>query len=377
MNVSLGLVFLCLLWQRDPRHINVLIKHPLVWLPAMMFLLLALSLTGQHDAYGPEMVDKYKKLLYVLPLALFFLHNRLLAARFLNGFLLANGVILAISLAVGVLNLPLGHISPSNPTVFKLHITQNYFMALAALAWLSRAYAGQGLKRWGYASLAGLACYDVLFLVLGRTGYVALAVGLGVWLWVSLSANRRWAVAVCGLAAVCVLAIVPNRATERVLLGVAEIHHCLTPVAGDSYDSCSSSMGQRTIFALKALNLIKQAPLLGHGAGGFWYGNPETGYHINNPHNEYLLVAVQCGLAGLALFLAWMFCCYRIALRQPNAVRNLLIAVLSGYMACHLFNSFLLDSAEGHLFVIIAAILAGYSRSSRRSAAYEKERPLL
>ncbi|MGP3145621.1 O-antigen ligase family protein, partial [Serratia bockelmannii] len=32
----------------------------------------------------------------------------------------------------------------------------------------------------------------------------------------------------------------------------------------------------------------------------------------------------------------------------------------------HLFNSFLLDSSEGHLFVIIAALLAGRSLNAQQ-----------
>lgn len=127
---------------------------------------------------------------------------------------------------------------------------------------------------------------------------------------------------------------------------------------GHAYDSCKTSMGQRTAFVGESLRLIKQAPLFGNGAGSFWYGNPETGYNVNNPHNQYLLETVQTGLVGLALFLLWMLYCYREAWRQPVPVRNLMVAVLSAYMACHLFNSFLLDSAEGHLFMVIAAMLA-------------------
>lgn len=54
------------------RQLIPLLKQPLVWLPALMFALLAASLLTQHHEYGPKMVGKYQKLLYVLPLALFF-----------------------------------------------------------------------------------------------------------------------------------------------------------------------------------------------------------------------------------------------------------------------------------------------------------------
>lgn len=114
------------------------------------------------------MLGKYKKLLFILPLALFFLQVPTAMNRFVNGFLLANAAILLVSLAVGIAHLQIGHLNPLNPTVFKLHITQNFFMALAALLWLSRAFAHRGMKRWGYAALVALASYDVLFLVLSQ-----------------------------------------------------------------------------------------------------------------------------------------------------------------------------------------------------------------
>ncbi|TXE23761.1 O-antigen ligase family protein, partial [Serratia marcescens] len=95
--------------------------------------------------------------------------------------------------------------------------------------------------------------------------------------------------------------------------------------------------------------------------------NLYNGQRVNNPHNEYLLETVQSGLLGLAVFLTWMGFCYRAAWHLPVGRRNLVVAVLSSYMACHLFNSFLLDSAEGHLFIILVALLTGYTvpRQSR------------
>lgn len=376
MNLSLVIVLLCLLWQRDVRHLQRLAMHPLVWLPALMFAFLALSLLIHSHAYGADMVGKYKKLLYVLPLALFFLQVPQAVDRFVSGFLLANALILLLSLAVGVLHLPIGHIRPLNPTVFKLHITQNFFMALAALLWLFRACLSGGMKRWIYGTLGVLASYDVLFMVLGRTGYVALFVGVGVWLLLFLGWRQKLAVGLLGFCVLCALVLVPNRAAERITRGVSEIQNCVMQVKGDAYDSCASSMGERTAFAKESIRLIAQAPLLGNGAGSFWYGDLDSGKSVNNPHNQYLLETVQSGLVGLLLFILWMLCCYREAWRQPVPARQLLIALLSTYLACHLFNSFLLDSAEGHLFVVIAAVLAGKAVSAQARRLDSEHPPL-
>lgn len=366
MNISLGLVVICLLWQRDIRPLAALAGHPLVWLPALMFTLLALSLLTHAHAYGPKMVGKYQKLLYVLPLALFFLADSRLITHFIRGFLWANAAILAISLTSGLGHVTLGGLNPDNPTVFKLQITQNLFMALAALVWLSRAFACSGKRRWGYAGLVLLPTVNVLLMVQGRTGYVALAVGMGVWLLLTLRRKQQMAVLACGILALAMLVMTPNRAMERLTLGVQQVQGCIFAPAQTAYAACDNSMGQRTAFAREALRLIQQSPLLGNGAGSFWYGNTQTGYGVHNPHNEYLLETVQSGLLGLMVFLTWMWGCYRAAWRLPPARRNLFVAVLSSYMACHMFNSFLLDSSEGHLFVILAALLAGLSLNAQQ-----------
>ncbi|MBS0055187.1 O-antigen ligase [Yersinia sp. Marseille-Q3913] len=369
MNISLVLIIISLIINRKSLEIKSFLTSPLVYLPAVMFALLALSLLYQHNSYGPDMVGKYKKLLYVLPLALFFVHQPRLIKLFCTGFLVANAVILAGSLMVGVLHIPLGGVDPTNPTIFKLQITQNFFMALAALFWLALAFKSQGWKRWGYGLLVVAASYSILFLILGRTGYVALVVGLGIWLFFSLGNRQRLTLVVLGIVAFAALVFIPNKATDRIVQGVNEIKVCVAASSGDAYEACSSSMGLRSAFVIEASRLIKEAPILGHGAGGFYYGNPETGYSINNPHNEYLIETIHSGVVGLLIFLAWIVCCYRVIWQQTPLLRNVLLAVLTSYMACNFFNSFLLDSSEGHLFMIFVAILAGYSVAGTQQAS--------
>ncbi|CNE66253.1 putative inner membrane protein [Yersinia rohdei] len=355
MNVSMVLAVICLLLSRDTRYVKVLAKNPLIWLPALMVLLLAISLLWHHNLYGKVMVSKYSKLLYILPLAMFFVLSRSLASYFAKGFLLANAVILVASLWVGVLHMPLGHIDPVNPTVFKLQITHNFFMALAAVIWLSLAFKHHGMRRWGYALLVVLAVYNIVFMVQGRTGYVALAATFGVWGLLSLSNRQRMGMFVGAVIVAAVVIMVPNRAVDRLHQGVTEIQTCL-----NNKESCDSSMGLRTAFMLESVKLIESAPILGHGAGGFWLSFSQDEYSIN-PHNEYLMQTVQSGIVGLAIFLGWMWCFFRSAWRLPPYTRNVLVALLGGYLACHLFNSFLLDSSEGHLFIILTAIVASYS----------------
>ncbi|WP_232507654.1 hypothetical protein [Candidatus Williamhamiltonella defendens] len=72
MHFLLVLALFCVLSKPNGDFIKILAKNPLVWLPAVLFLLLLLSLLTQYDVYGVKMIYKYKKLLFILPLSLFF-----------------------------------------------------------------------------------------------------------------------------------------------------------------------------------------------------------------------------------------------------------------------------------------------------------------
>jgi O-antigen ligase len=366
MHIALVLVLICLLRHHNTGHMRQLLRNPLVWLPALMFGLLALSLFFHDHDYGPDMVGKYKKLLYIMPLALFFLLLPTLISMFAAGFLLANTLVLTLSLAGGVFHLFPEYIDPVNPLIFKFQITQNFFMALSVLLWLELARTRQGFWRAISLLMALLASWNVLFMIMGRTGYVALIIGVSTWLLLVLRPRQRWAAGALIIMAVSLLFAVPNRPSAQLKSSLQEVQHCLKQFDASTWDSCHSSMGQRTSFVLLSLGLIAQAPLLGNGAGSFWYDNRTIDFTTHNPHNQYLLETVQSGVIGLLVFLLWMISFACAAWKQTPVFRNMLIAMLISYLSCHLFNSFLLDSAEGHLFVILTAMLCGMSISAKK-----------
>lgn len=357
LNIVVLLMIICVGFQRNTDKLSAIFSQPLVFLPILIFLLLVLSLLYRDNPEGVKMVLKYKKLLFIPLFALFFFIQRGLVEQLMKGFLWANAAILIISTLVGVLHLQIGPIDPANPTIFKLQITQNFFMALATVIWVSLAYYSGGVKRLVYAALAILAIYNILFLVLGRTGYIALFTSLLIWLLFTFNRWKRVLSLIIALGLASVLLIFPNPARDRMNVGIQEAYACVEFHAGTPHKSCDTSIGLRTDFLLTSLSLLKTSPLLGLGAGGFVYKNPNSLYAGHNPHNQYVLEAVQSGLVGLLIFLAWLFFCYRAAWRQEVVIRNILLALISAYVVGNLFNSFLIDFSESFLFVILSAIL--------------------
>ncbi len=83
-------------------------------------------------------------------------------------------------------------------------------------------------------------------------------------------------------------------------------------------------------------------------------GKTET----RNPHNEFLLITVQIGIAGLAALL-WLFWLqWRLAPRlasplECHLARGLVLTMIIGCM----LNSMLLDHTEGLLYAWLTGLL--------------------
>ena len=133
----------------------------------------------------------------------------------------------------------------------------------------------------------------------------------------------------------------------------------------------ATSVGYRLEYYLNSVKLIGEHPLMGTGTGGFKGAYAAlikgTGMDASeNPHNEYLMVAVQFGVVGLLLML-WLFLVqWRKAVLLPGgferaAARGLVLLILSASMV----TSTLIDHTEGLFYVWMSALLfAGWSAAA-------------
>ena len=312
-------------------------------------------------------LGKYLSLLLV-PLLVPLFSSRADRIRALAAFGAAMLATLAMSYAIRYDWLPHGLLSmvderdramwgPDNPVVFKLHITHGFLMAIGAFL-LAVAAVHQKSPRWRWAALAlgVLAAGNVLLMVKGRTGYAVLVV-LGAYLIFERYGRRGLAIAILAFALVGAAAYQWSGAFhERVHLTIAEAG-AWQPGKGDQ-----TSIGLRLDYYTNTLAIIKDHPWFGVGTGGFQgaYGEriKDTGMApSNNPHNQYLLIASQLGVAGLAVLL-WMYATYwRQASRLEPAFRQIARGVLLAMLVGNLFNSFMLDFTERMFFAWISGVL--------------------
>jgi O-antigen ligase len=341
--------------------------HP-VALAALLLLAVLAAGTLWSDGYpgdAPGFLGKYADLLAVPVLVCLFGDGRHRAHA-----LTALAVGLAFMLAVSYLVL-LGGLAqdkplapdPLYPLAFKFKLTHNILTAWAALLYAHLAWrATTTLTRCTWTVLTLLAAVNVLFLVDGLTGQVMLGafVVYGAWRW------QGWRGLAAGAAAAVLGAALLYAASDsfrgRLGLIVAEVAEWR---GGRVREDASAST--RLELAAVGAAIVRDHPLLGVGTGGYPRAHAErSSFPSRNPHSEFLLIAVQTGLAGLAA-LAWLFFLqWRLAARLPELEGSLARAlVLMMVLGCAV-NSMLIDHTEGLLYAWLTGVLYGGLRANAK-----------
>ncbi len=336
--------------------------------------------TPLREAFA--ILGKYVDLMFI-PIFILLLSNETVRRRARLAFLAAMAGTLLVSYLVALHILPVmswmsAFTGPNNPVIFHSHITQNNMMAFAIfLALLEWRDNPTSLKRIAWGVFALLGTFNVLFMVQGRTGYLILLLLLGWFVWTSFARHMRergkaWGwrqgalIALAFLAAAVLAYHTSARLHDRVALVVSE-YRAWQPDHGKL-----TSTGQRLDFYSNTLQIVREHALSGVGTGGFpaAYAQQTQGKDVQqtkNPHNEYLMIAVQTGVAGFALLLFLFYTQWRSAPSLPtpleqDAARGLVLA----YAVNCLVNSALLDHADGLFFAFMtAALFAGLKKELR------------
>jgi O-antigen ligase len=230
------------------------------------------------------------------------------------------------------------------------------YCALILAVW--SFFEGGKERRLIHGSLAMLAVVNVLFMVQGRTGYIVLAAFI-LYLFFRRFGKKGLLVGMLATALLGTSAYFGSNAfRERVDIAASEFIHWHKGHATKD----TNSIGQRLEYDANTLAIIEKHPLFGVGTGGFRqaYAEEVNGTAMiptHHPHNEFLLISSQLGLPGLALLLMLFYVEWIEAGRLPvvenHLARGLVLAMITG---C-LFNSFLLDHAEGLFFAFMTGVL--------------------
>jgi O-antigen ligase len=392
-NIACGLFALLLLstpefWRKLPS----LRRHGAAMATLVLFAALAgstfYSTAGLHEAWS--WMGKYLKLLLVPFAILAFADSEW--DGIVRWALFAT---LSTTLALSTTNyLGLTHIGPSyiasdpvaHALVFRNRIANGLFGALLFYQAADLALAAPGTRaRLIYAGIAALSLANVLIMLQGRTGQVIVVLfALAVAARAAWHARRRLK-AWTALGAAALLVVTISLVAYACTMHGSRIREVAGEVQAYRQSDAITSTGLRLEWYAKCLELIRARPLAGYGAGGLGaefakLTKDETGakgIDTQNPHNEYLLMAVQLGIPGALLFVNMLVQIGRRGARLTPHSRQLLLAWLAAFAIGSLANSLLLDFAEGHMFALLSGILLGCGyRSGARSVASARESPM-
>jgi O-antigen ligase len=359
-------------WRALPR----LVTSPAVVAAVALFTALGASLlyTPARMSEAVNILFKYRKLFLFPVLFLVFQGEGCLKWGHAAIWALLGTLTLAMALtytnffgwtAFGPMHGTQGPVS--KPWVFKDHISGGLMMAfLAYLSMSLGGVAGRPVWRWLLYLNALLALVNVLFVLQGRTGQVVALVYVLMYVVRWLGRLRRGSVDRLRGGAMLVAAVACTALAYHTFTnGDSRLADTGREIASFRHDNAVTSAGVRLEFYRRSVELFEHRPIAGYGVGSVlpeferFARNRAGGDAVmaSNPHNEFLLMAVQLGSIGIALFAWLLVALFRECRRIDPLARTIVYGYLIAFSVGCLANSLLLNFTEGNLFVLLSGIL--------------------
>ncbi len=359
--ITTGLFMLCWVLSAEFKSKwNVIGRNVVALLSLAMFGFLVAGTTWSSETWtsAGRCVLKYREFVY-LPMFLVVFRNAQLRWMSVSAYMLA-----AVSLQgltyyemltgtdFGIESSVVDYVVSKDHIIHSLMMAFLVYLALVRFADASGAYAR--VQRAIYGTIIVMSLYNLLGMLRGRTGYVALASLTALFLIERMGKRGAAFAAVLLGGAAWGGMTYSEMISERIGGTILQLENQFGPVRQHSPDP-------RMEFLANTVELIRRHPFLGTGTGSFRkeYAQLVAGTEdkaTHDPHNEYLHLATQLGIPGAALFLVLLGAQWVAASRLRPPERHIGRAVVVTIAVGSLFNSLILSITGGLIFSYFSAI---------------------
>jgi len=358
--IAIVLVGCWLLEGRFSEKWNEILHHPLCLAVLLYVGLMVLGLGWSDDLpSGLEVIKKHWKIM-MIPIFLTAVRwdwrNRTIAS-----FVFGVAVVMVLNLLNRFELLHyFGIDTLEKITLLVNHIIFTPMLSLSAYFVVHTILWGENVGRWrwwlvGLAS--ALSC--TVFVTLGRAGQLAYFVLLSLLLFQYFQRNR-WRAVLLTLVASGIIFVTAYHFSPHFQTRFDKIGQEIATIKSNP----ETSVGLRLIWWRNSWEIVKQSPWFGVGTGDF-----DSAYKAvhqlrtpkvsptNNPHNNYLYVAIRLGILGLLSFLGMFAVQLYLANRIDDGWQRARIAFPLFFLTIMLTDSYLVSHGSGFLFSLFCAVL--------------------
>lgn len=377
-NILLGLPVIFLLFTKQIRQFPTLLrdnKTALIGTLIFLFMAVSISWSDAEGKYSTKILSKYREFLFIPLFMLYFSYEKY------RNFTLATlysaltlSLLFSYLIHYDIVNYWENNHSIGNRIFHGVTMSFYGYMSLQASV-IFKKY------KWVFATLFLITLHNLFFIENGRTGYILIISLSALFFWQKLNLKT-----LCILLALFIIAC-------GLIYSLADLSHIR--ILGNL--NALSSSGPISMTAIQQIDIRAEYYILsfltflqnwfiGCGLGCFPEAyaakHSEVGTFWSptvNAHNEFLQIAVQTGLIGATLFVAFVLSIllkssdYQSEQKQFCSALFLLVTI-----SC-LFNSSFLDHGDGIYFMLLIALIAGkkwqslpFSESSRAEVKHHE-----
>ena len=375
--VGLGLISWAIFNLRS-ENIKKWLSDPLTKL-ILAFLLICIFQTINTpeiwSTSASDSISRYYKYIFSI-LAIAAMNEKHIRDACLKAFF-ASILLIVISMHLNIFwNLPWSNPTikgwGNDQTVVGDYITQNLFVCLFIILSLDFFKKSINLhQKIFFSTCFFMGVHAILFLSIGRTGYVLLTSALGIYTLWAIQFKWKWPVLIVIIGSVSIALYSSQHASDRVKLAVTEANNAITDIQNNKAPELTS-IGARIYMWDQTWKIISQKPIAGWGIGSYphqwcktvpeYWCNETAKYH---PHNQYLMFWVELGIIGLFFYLAILWYLMRQGYRDKNN-GGPLVALIIILIIDSLINSPLYVRREYQFFLLSIPLLYSYIRSSTK-----------